>query len=242
MRLDFSRIAWPEVEAAVARGVVAVLATGACEQHGAHLPLTTDTDMAQGQAERIADALDALLLPPVTYGEAWNNEAFPGTISLSAETLRAVVIDIGRGCARMGLRGLIVVNGHFGNRAPLALAVQALAPFPVLMLDYPGLDRLAAQINDSPPAGHGFMHADEFETSVMLAVAPGGVRMDLAQPQYPTFPEDYFSRPQQIRTFNQTGVFGDPRPATAAKGRAFLDGIAAESLTLIAGWRDSHGI
>lgn len=242
MRLDFSRIAWPEVEAAVARGSLAVLATGACEQHGAHLPLTTDTDMAQGQAERIADALGALLLPPVTYGEAWNNEAFPGTISLSAETLRAVIADIGRGCARMGATGLIVVNGHFGNRAPLALAVQALAPFPVLVLDYPGLEGLAEQINETPPAGHGFMHADEFETSVMLAVAPAVVQMDRAMAQYPTFPADYFSQPQQIRTFNPTGVFGDPRPATAAKGRAFLDGITAESLTLIAEWRARHGI
>jgi len=242
MRLDFARIAWTEVEEALAHGVLAVLATGACEQHGAHLPLTTDTDMAQGQAGRIADALGALLLPPVAYGEAWNNEAYPGTISLSAETLCAVVTDIGRACQRMRARGLVVVNGHFGNRAPLAFAMQALAPFPVLVLDYPGLDRLAARINESPAAGHGFMHAEEFETSVMLAVAPQAVRMERAEAQYPTFPEDFTTRPQQLRTFNPTGVFGDPRPATAAKGQAFLDGITAESLALIADWRKDHGV
>lgn len=244
MRQDFSRIAWPEVAAQVAAGTLAVLAVGACEQHGAHLPLTTDTDMAQGQAARIADALSALLLPPVTYGDAWNNEAFPGTISLSPDTLRAVLTDIGRGLHRMGVRGLIVVNGHFGNRAPIADTVTALATFglPALQLDYPGLDTLAAQINDTAAADHGFMHADEFETSVMLAVAPDSVRMDRAAAQYPVFPPDFGTRPLQLRDFNPTGVFGDPRPATAAKGHTFLDGVTQAALPVIAAWRAQHGL
>jgi creatinine amidohydrolase len=243
-RIDLARVAWPEVEAAVARGVLAVLAVGACEQHGPHLPLTTDTDMAQGQAAVIADALGALLLPPVTYGDAWNNEAFAGTVSVSPETLVAMLTDIGRGLRRMGVRGLIVVNGHFGNRAPIAQAAEVIegVGLPVLPLDYPGLERLFTTICDSAPAGHGFMHADEFETSVMLAVAPDAVRMDRAEASYPVFPNDFGRVPIQLRDFNPTGVFGDPRPATAAKGQAFLDGIAAESLRLIADWRGRYGI
>jgi creatinine amidohydrolase len=242
--VDFARAAWPEVEAAVAGGVIAVLAVGACEQHGGHLPLTTDTDMAQGQATIIADRLGALLLPPMTYGEAWNNEAFAGTISLSAETLVAVIGDIGAGLRRMGVRGLVTVNGHFGNRAPLARAAARLeaAGLPVLMLDYPGLDRLAAEICETEPAGHGFMHADEFETSVMLAVAPDAVRMDRAEACYPVFPADFGTVPVQLRTFNPTGVFGDPRPATAAKGRAFLEGVAEDAVAAVAAWRAGHGI
>lgn len=243
-RIDLARAAWPEVEAAVAHGVLAVLAVGACEQHGAHLPLTTDTDMAQGQAAVIADALGALLLPPVTYGDAWNNEAFPGTLSISPDTLVAILTDIGRGLRRMGVRGLVIVNGHFGNRAPIARAAEVIAAggLPVLPLDYPGLERLFPTICDSAPAGHGFMHADEFETSVMLAVAPVAVWMDRAEASYPAFPDDFGRVPMQLRDFNPTGVFGDPRPATAAKGRAFLDGIAVESLRRIADWRGQHGI
>lgn len=242
--LDFSRTTWPEVEDRLATGTLAVVALGACEQHGAHLPLTTDTDMAHGQARQIADALDALLLPPVTYGDAWNNEAFPGTISISPDTLCAMLGDIGRGVLRMGGRGLVMVNGHFGNRAPAQRAAEALRALglPVLVLDYPGLERLAAEINQTPAAAHHFMHADEFETSVMLAVAPNAVRMALAAPEYPDFPADFGSRPMQLREFNRSGVFGDPRPATAAKGEAFLDGITAESLTLIAAWRGENGI
>ena len=240
--LDFSRTAWPVVEARIAEGVLATLAIGACEQHGPHMALTTDTDMAHGLARRLADALAGLLLPPVGYGDAWNNDAFPGTISLSPATLTAVIDDIGTALLRMGVRGLVTVNGHFGNRAPIARAADTLESrgLPVLTLDYPGLEPLAARLCDTPPAGHGFMHADEFETSVMLALAPAAVQMDRAAAAYPSFPPDFASR--QLRDFNPTGVFGDPRPATAAKGRAFLDGLAATSLDAIAVWRTERGL
>lgn len=78
--VDFAHVAWPDVAAATQHGAFAVLAIGACEQHGAHLPLTTDTDMAHAVALRIATQLDAMLLPPIAYGDAWNNEAFAGTL------------------------------------------------------------------------------------------------------------------------------------------------------------------
>ncbi len=240
--LDFSRTAWPEVEDRIAQGTVAVLAIGACEQHGPHMALTTDTDMAHGLARLLANALSALLLPPVAYGDAWNNDAFPGTISLSPTTLTAMIDDIGTALSRMGVRGLVTVNGHFGNRAPIARAAAMIESrgLPVLTLDYPGLESLAAQICDTPPAGHGFMHADEFETSVMLAVSPDAVQMDRAAATYPVFPDGFAA--MQLRDFNPTGVFGDPRPATAAKGHAFLEGLKATSLHAIAVWRTERGL
>jgi creatinine amidohydrolase len=105
--LDVAKASWVDVKAAAERGVLAVLAVGAVEQHGAHLPLLTDTVLAAGVARRVAQGLDALLLPPIAYGDAWNNEGFAGTISLSPTTLRAVVEDIGRGLHRIGVKGLV---------------------------------------------------------------------------------------------------------------------------------------
>lgn len=241
---DFARSAWPAIDAAVQQGSLAVLAIGACEQHGAHLPLTTDTDMAHGVAQRIAAGLDGLLLPPITYGDAWNNEAFTGTLSLSPATLRAVIEDIGQGVRRMGARGLVIINGHFGNREPIALAARALcsAGLPVLHLDYPGMEALAGKICDSTPAAPGFYHADEVETAIMLALRPEAVDMGLAAPEYPTFPPTFGLEPMQLRDFVTSGVFGDPRPATAAKGEALIEGIVAESLRLVARWRERHGV
>lgn len=241
---DFSRTPWVDVAGRIEKGALAVLALGACEQHGAHLPLTTDTDMAHGVGRRLADEFDALLLPPITYGEAWTASAYPGTISISPRTLQAMMEDIGHELLRMGVQGLIIVNGHFGNREPMLLAARTLmtAGLPVCHLGYPGLERFAAEICDSQPAGPGFYHADEVETAIMLAVAPDGVDMERAEPSYPDFPSTFGSEPLQFRDFNPSGVFGDPRPATAAKGEALVAGILGESLRIVAAWRERHGI
>lgn len=243
--LDAATATWEDVAAAVARGLIAVLPVGAVEQHGPHLPLLTDTVLAAGVARRIAEGVDdALLLPAIAYGDAWTAEGWAGTLSLSPNTLRSAVIDIGRGLHRMGVRGLVTINGHFGNREPVALAARALSEigFPVLHLDYPHLEALAAEHMESEPAGPGFYHADEVETSMMLALAPDSVRLDRAKPEYPEFPPLFGSEPMKLSAFNRSGVFGDPRPATAAKGEALIAGIAAESLRLIKTWRREHSI
>ena len=229
---------WRDVEAALSRRLIAVLPVGAQEQHGAHLPLETDTVLATGVARRITDDIGGWLLPAIAFGEAWSAEAWPGTLSISAETLRATIIDLARGLKRIGVAGLVTVNGHFGNRAPIASAIDALRPggLPVLPLDYPGLEEAAAQFCVSKPAGPGFYHADEVETAMMLALAPDMVRMDLAAAEYPVFPEDFGTRPMQLRSFNSSGVFGDPRPATAATGEKIVGHIVSRSLAAIRDW------
>lgn len=243
-KADFSITPWVDVAQRLEAGTLSVLAIGACEQHGAHLPLTTDTDMAHGVAGRLADELDALLLPAIPYGDAWTAQAYPGTISISPRTLQAMLEDIGHDLLRSGVNGLVLVNGHFGNREPMLLAARTLATagFPVCHLDYPGLERLAGEICDSRPAAPHFYHADEVETAIMLAVAPHGVDMARAEASYPDFPPSFGSEPMQLRQFNPSGVFGDPRPATAEKGEALISGILAESLKLVSAWRTRHGI
>jgi creatinine amidohydrolase len=238
MMLDSDRAAWPDV--ASHAGLVAILPVGALEQHGPHLPLTTDTILATGVARRIAARIGGWLLPAVTFGEAWTTEGWPGTISVSPETLRAIVEDIGRGVARIGCAGLVTVNGHFGNRASIALATRTLTNLGarVLPLDYPGLEEAAAEFCSSTPAAPGFYHADEVETSMMLALAPDSVRMDLAVAEYPHFPANFGSAPMQLSVFNRSGVFGDPRGATAATGELIIERIVDASVTLIASWRD----
>ncbi|KFL27851.1 creatinine amidohydrolase [Devosia sp. 17-2-E-8] len=242
--LDVAKAGWVDVKAAAERGVLAVLAVGAVEQHGAHLPLLTDTVLAAGVARRVAMGLDALLLPAIAYGDAWNNEGFTGTLSLSPTTLRAVVEDIGRGLHRIGVKGLVTINGHFGNREPIALAARTLAELglPVLHLDYPKLEVFAGEVCTSEPAGNHFYHADEVETSMMLALAAETVAMDKAAPEYPAFPETFGLEPMQLSTFNRSGVFGDPRPASAEKGEALIGKIVAESLRLAAIWKTRHSL
>ena len=243
--LDTAQASSPEIAASIAAGTIAVLAIGAVEQHGAHLPLATDTTLAAGIARQVAIGLGAWLLPPIAYGDAWNNEGMAGTLSLSPDTLRAVIEDIGRGLKRLGVKGLVTVNGHFGNREPIALAARRLlveVGLPVLHLDYPRLEALANEVGETKPAGPGFYHADEIETSLMLAIAPDAVWLERARPEYPEFPETFGLEPMLLSGFNVSGVFGDPRAATAAKGARLVEGIVTESLRLAAIWRGRHGV
>lgn len=243
--LDAATATTADIEAALERGLFGILPVGAVEQHGPHLPLVTDTVLAAGMARRIAEVFErAMLLPAISYGDAWTAEGWAGTLSVTPDSLRAHVLDLGRGLQRMGAGGLVTVNGHFGNREPIALAARTLAEegFPVLHLDYPKLDIIAAEVAESRPAGPGFFHADEIETSMMLALAPATVRMDRAAAEYPVFPELFGTEPMLLSAFNRSGVFGDPRRATAEKGERIIAAIAQESQRLIRLWLDKWNL
>lgn len=241
LMLDSGYAASPDVAAALGDGLIALLPVGALEQHGPHLPLTTDTILAEGVARRIAALAGGLLLPPIAYGDARSAEGWAGTLSISPETLRMAIVDLGLGLKRGGFAGLVTVNGHFGNRAPIAGAVETLAAsgMPVLALDYPGLEAAAAEFCSSKPAAPGFYHADEVETSMMLALAPDAVKIGLAVSEYPVFPGDFTSNPVPLSSFNSSGVFGDPRAATAPTGERIIARIVAESVVLISTWREA---
>jgi creatinine amidohydrolase len=243
--LDAASTTWPEIANAAETGLIAFLGIGAVEQHGAHLPVLTDMVMAGGVARRLAEAANGLLLPALPYGEAWTTESYPGTISIQPDTLRALVFDIGASLKRSGIKALVIVNGHFGNREPIALAARRLKvelDFPTLYLDYPGLQGFAEEICDSKPAAPHFYHADEVETSIMLALAPDTVDMSRARPEYPEFPKTFGAEAIELREFNKTGVFGDPRSATAEKGERLLEKIVAESLAVFEAFKMRHGL
>lgn len=231
-----TRIAtWPEVKEYIDRQAVAVLAFGAQEEHGPHLPLATDTFEAAGLAHRLAEELDAMLLPSIPYGDSWGANGFPGTVSITFSTIYSLIIDIGKSLKFNHVRGLIVVNGHFGNHNPIELAARELTTqhdFPTLMLDFPGLVEIASQVLESKPAAPTFYHADEFETSMLLALEPETVHMDRAQAEYPEFPVSYYSEPILLDTFCKSGVFGDPRPATARKGEQMLEMFTQKNLLI----------
>jgi creatinine amidohydrolase len=227
---------WPEVAAHIVRQPIAVLAFGAQEQHGAHLPLSTDTLLAGELARRLATELDALLLPSIPYGETWSTSGYPGTVTIGFATVEALLVDIGRSIQAQGVRALIVVNGHFSNHAPLEQAARRLldeCAFSVLLLDYPGLAQLADTICESQPAAPTFYHADEVETSLLLVSDPALVHMDRAAAEYPVFPETFGAQPMRLDTFCVSGVFGDPRPATVDKGERLYAGLVANCLPVI---------
>jgi creatinine amidohydrolase len=235
---------WPEVRDATARQPVALLPFGAVEEHGPHLPLGTDIIAADGLADRICAAAGLLRLPTMPYGQVWSLAHFPGSLTVRDELLVGLITDVADGLARAGVRGLVLLSAHLGNAAALRAASRALADsggLPALALAYPGLDQVAASVSESPRSHPSIMHADELETSVMLALDPDSVDMDRAVSEYPKYPPDFGSAPARWDTLSDSGVFGDATAATPEKGERIVDHVVATACAIIDAWRTRTG-
>ncbi|PRY00058.1 creatininase family protein [Allonocardiopsis opalescens] len=204
---------------------LAVLPVGSFEQHGDHLPLTTDTLIACAIAREIADTYPVLLLPPITVSCSHEHAAWAGTVSISAPTLYAVVNDIYASVTAAGPTALAVVNGHGGNYV-LGNAVQEANAQGRHMALYPAKEdweeaRTAAHLTSST---HEDMHAGELETSILLHTHP-----DLVRPGNDTADHTAHDRRHLPTTglhhYTKTGVIGRPSQGTAEKGKIILDSL-----------------
>jgi creatinine amidohydrolase len=204
--------------------LVAVLPVGSFEQHGDHLPLITDTLVAQLIASTVAEAYHLLLLPPLTISCSHEHAAFAGTVSLSARTLHAVITDIQASLQRAGVPKLVLVNGHGGNYVLSNAVQEANVAGPVMSLFPTRADwdtaRRAAGLETST---HDDMHAGELEVSLLLAAWP-----DLVSPDRKTA-DHLAERPhllvRGVAGYAPTGVIGRPSLGSADKGRAVLESL-----------------
>ncbi|MGK5533162.1 creatininase family protein [Streptomyces sp. URMC 129] len=210
-----------------ARGsAVAVLPIGSFEQHGDHLPLITDTVIASLLARRIADDYGLFLLPPLTISCSHEHAAMPGTVSISATTLYALVNDVWRSLEASGVPGLIIVNGHGGNYV-LGNAVQELNVAGARVALFPAPeDRRQARVDAClESSSDDDMHGGEFEVSLLLHGAPHLVGSGIADSDH-SAP----SRPHLLTLgmagYTNNGIIGRPSLATAAKGKALLDSLS----------------
>jgi len=176
-----------------AERTVAVLPVGATEQHGPHLPLSVDTDLAEAvlaaAGPHAAPGLPAYVLPTQSVGLSPEHQRFAGTLTLRPETAIALWCDIGASVARAGVRKLVLFNAHGGHvglmdvvarqlRADHNLLVYSVSWFNLPLLDEQGHD-LNARI---PAEEHRFgVHGGQVETAMMLALRPDRVRREHAQ-------------------------------------------------------------
>ncbi|NJP99585.1 creatininase family protein [Streptomyces sp. PLAI1-29] len=221
-----------------AGAAVALLPVGSFEQHGPYLPLVTDTVVACAVARELAAVYPVQCLPPITLSCSHEHAGWPGTVSLSAATLCAVVADVAASLRRSGVRGLVLVNGHGGNYV-LRNVVQESAGSGTRMALFPGPEdwdaaRKGAEIRTSSRSD---MHAGEVETSILLHDQP-----ELLRPGYET--ADHLADERRhlltlgMRPYTESGVIGRPSLASAEKGRKLLAGLVdsfADCLALFAG-------
>lgn len=225
---------------------IAVLPVAATEQHGPHLPLSVDTDIVNGVVAaalpHIAPDLPALFLPTQAVGFSPEHTRFAGTLTLKAETLIRVWTELGECVAASGVKKLVLLNSHGGQvgaldlvardlRARLGLLVYSVNWFNLPLLDAQGQDVNARFSAEEHRFG---IHAGEIETSMMLALRPGCVRMDRAE-YFRSTSQDRAERfatlgngksaklGWMMQDYNPEGAVGNAAAATAEKGHALLD-------------------
>ena len=212
-------LTWREAKQRFEAGALVVIPIGAAAKaHGAHLPLKTDALTARALAERLLARLPVVAAPVLGLGYYPAFTSFAGSQHLGADTFKAVLRDVLDGFAAQGARRFALLNTGVSTEQPLDEIAQARAD--ALVLHMRLLGQAAEALIEHKDGGH----ADERETSVMLALDPRSVRMDRLAPAGP---------------FDQSAATGDPSRATAFKGERLLAARVEDMVaTLCARWPD----
>ena len=243
-----------QIVALAAADGVALLPLAAIEQHGEHLPLSTDLDIAMGLVEaalpRVRAEVPLCVLPPLAVGLSLEHGAFAGTLSLSPETALAVLVELGERVAAAGFRRLVLFNSHGGNKALVDLAALKLRVAQRMLVVRANYFRFAPPPDVLPldELRHG-LHGGAMETAMMLHLAPGKVRIErighfeslgqrMAQDGMRLGPEGEAGFAWMAQDLNPNGVSGDARLATPELGERLVTHFAQQLARLI---DDAHG-
>ncbi len=200
---------------------VLLIPLGSTEQHGPHLPLQTDSIIAAAWCDRLAASRpDVLVAPTLPYGSAGEHQDFAGTLSIGAEALHQVLVQLARSAAT-DFKRVVFVSGHGGNASVLCAVVSQLRD--------EGHD-VAGLV---PVFPGGDAHAGRSETSIMLAIAPMSVRTDQVQPGdlRPLSETIDQLREGGMKMVTANGVLGDPTKASASEGASLMDFLALVSIS-----------
>ncbi|NNF34614.1 MAG: creatininase family protein, partial [Saprospiraceae bacterium] len=204
----WAHLTWEEAEDKIKEVDTVLLPVGAIEQHGHHLPLDVDSFDAEFLAQKVAEACSdpkPLVLPLVPYGVSYHHDDFPGTISITNESMARFIYDIGMSVARQGIKKIIMINGHGDNAPTLNYAAQMINRDSGIFVcvdtgetSDTDIDPLTDTQND--------VHAGEIETSTTLAIRPELVHMDRAVDSTLQFSNRYlnFSSKNHVPWYVQT--------------------------------------
>jgi mycofactocin precursor peptide peptidase len=215
---------WTEVAATDGR-LLLVVPVGSYEQHGPHLPLDTDTQVAVALASSLEARSDVLVAPAVAFGASGEHADFPGTLSIGTDALVELLVELVRS-ARPAFRGVAFVSGHGGNAEALERAAERSRREGDTVFWW------------APHVSGGDAHAGRTETSLMLAINPGSVRVEAfaAGASAPLSSLAGILRRDGVRAASPNGVLGDPDGATSAEGRAMLATLQTDLAGCVDRW------
>jgi creatinine amidohydrolase len=241
---------------AAAEGAIAVLPVGSLEQHGRHLPVGTDSLLAEAVSREAADraaerGVDVVVFPTIWTGFAPQHVASGGTVTLEKETVLALLEEVVESIAGMGFGRILAVNGHGGNSPITSIIADdlgvRLADVEIAEVTY---FELAADVMEAVRAGESgsAYHAGEFETALMLYLHEELVDLDAAVDDPVTPPSAYSPRDmfeggplgtrRSYDRITEDGTRGEPTLATAAAGERLFETICDELADVLAAVAD----
>lgn len=222
---NFTNLAWPEVRDLLDQGHdMLVLPCGATEQHGAHLPINTDTVIGQAVCAYACEQAGVPMLPPLSYTvSVGHTPKWPGTFSLSHETFIATICEMADWAERTGWRRLLLVNSHFGNDASLRVAVDKIRTSRMgqFQIGMRHTFSLTPEIWEEFISDAEDLHANKSETDLMLHLAPGTVNMDVVEDDPDRTVGKVFSYP--VAQTSKDGLTGKPSLGTAEAGKVLFE-------------------
>jgi creatinine amidohydrolase len=244
----YNRLTWPEMNEAIALQKVVILPTGSTEQHGHHLPLDVDVFLCESicleAGRRAPDKI--LVLPPIAYGLNLHHIDFPGTIHIEPEIFIAFGLNITKSVAYHGFQKILLVNGHGSNTPLIDLIARKTVLETGALCGALGYFPLAMEVFNRVRETEVMAHADEFETSLYLHLAPERVQMDKAtagddvRGKYVSS-DSIYSNPVRFNDYwgrwTQTGVHGDATAATAEKGKAIFEAAVSGLIEVVTEWQ-----
>jgi creatinine amidohydrolase len=213
-----------------------LIPVGSLEQHGAHLPVSTDAIIIESIANAVAEKIPLLVLPTIIYGISFEHKPL-FNISLNSTTLLSVLSDICLSLCEYGLANIIILNGHHGNMG----ALQYISH---------GIEKSLLQesniysINYWKLLDRDFDHAGFVETSLMLALRPDLVKMTKASKGsstssiLPTVTSSFLNNPSSFIKITKTGVLGDPMHSSAEEGKKILSDLTKKVIIAIRQFND----
>jgi creatinine amidohydrolase len=244
---ELSAATWLKAEEAVKSGRISkiIIPIGSLEQHGPHLPLSTDTVIADYVAGQVSKRCsNTFLVPPIQFGCSSEHIGFSGTISLQPDTLSSIILDISSSLLKSRFTKAFIINGHGGNRPTLAAAITKITQFlpEIHVYAFTIIDIAKEKFDEMRKSKERLVgHADEIETSMMLSIQPEIVDMAKAVRELPSFPDVLSFESKDLarisfgwkaKEVTKTGVIGDPLHANAKTGQVLLD-FAVDTISKI---------
>lgn len=226
--LEWGKLKWPECRDLIKNNNACLIPLGAIEAHGPHLNIDIDNTIVEEKARRVCEATNIVKMPLIPYGVVYSLYGIPGSLTLSFDTMRAILKDLIKSLYENGFRFIFITSHHGGNWSVIKQTIREEADkYPdcklVMLSELSCVRKLQDVICTSPHQDPSMAHADELETSQALECDEEGVDMDKAVTDYPELPLDLKDSTYRWKEFSKFGIMGDAAAATKEKGRQFIE-------------------